>query len=70
MALDKRIITQNAEKVMRYMKSGYLYTLNKLQEITDFGATELCLALLLLIQQNKIEQLQDEEGYYIIALTL
>ncbi|MBR2457157.1 MAG: hypothetical protein IKB31_08365 [Bacteroidaceae bacterium] len=62
MALDKRIITQNAEKVMRYMKSGYLYTLNKLQEITDFGATELCLALLLLIQQNKIEQLQDEEG--------
>ena len=44
------------------MKSGYLYTLNKLQEITDFGATELCLALLLLIQQNKIEQLQDEEG--------
>ena len=62
MAFDKRIIKKNAEKIMEYMKSGYFYTLNKLQEITALGTTELCLALLLLIQQNKVEQLQSEEG--------
>ena len=62
MAFDKGIIKKNAERIMAYMKSGYQYTLNKLQEITAFGTTELCLALLLLIQQNKVEQLQSDEG--------
>lgn len=62
MAFDKRIIRKNAERIMAYMKIGYQYTLNKLQEITAFDTTELCLALLLLIQQNKVEQLQSDEG--------
>ena len=62
MVVDKKIIAKNAEKVIGYMKTGYLYTLSKLQEITAFGTTELCLALLVLIQQNKVEQLQTDGG--------
>lgn len=62
MAFDKNIIRHNAEKIVRTMKAGYRYTLAKLQEITTFGTTELCLALLMLIQEKKVEQFQSTDG--------
>ena len=60
--MDKNKMTKNAEKMMKVMKSGYRYTLSKLQEITAFGSTELCMALLLLIRDKRIKQFQCEEG--------
>ena len=62
MALDKSKIKRNAEKIIGLMKAGYQYSLAKLEEITRFGTTELCLALLVLIQENKVEQYQGETG--------
>ena len=53
---------KNAEKVMEVMKAGYRYTLSKLQEITAFGTTDLCMAILLLIRNDKVKQFQCEEG--------
>ena len=53
---------KNAEKIMKVMKTGYRYTLAKLQEITAFGTTELCMAILLLIRDNRVKQFQCEEG--------
>ena len=47
---------------MEVMKAGYRYTLSKLQEITAFGTTELCMALLLLIRDKHVNQFQCEEG--------
>jgi hypothetical protein len=44
------------------MKAGYRYTLSKLQEITAFGTTDLCMAILLLIRNDKVKQFQCEEG--------
>jgi hypothetical protein len=41
---------------------GYQYTLKKLQELTTFGSTELCLALLVLIQEKKVEQYLSDNG--------
>ena len=38
--MDRNKMTVNAEKIMGVMKSGYRYTLSKLQEITAFGTTE------------------------------
>ena len=60
--MDRNKMTKNAEKIMKVMKSGYRYTLYRLQEITAFGTTELCMAILLLIRDKRIKQFQCEEG--------
>ena len=60
--MDKKKMSMNAEKIMKVMKTGYRYTLAKLQEITAFGSTELCMAILLLIRDERVKQFQCEEG--------
>ena len=60
--MDKNKMMKNAEKIMKVMKTGYRYTLAKLQEITTFGSTELCMAILLLIRDERVKQFQCEEG--------
>ena len=60
--MDKNKMMKNAEKIMKVMKTGYRYTLAKLQEITAFGSTELCMAILLLIRDERVKQFQCEDG--------
>ena len=60
--MDRNKMTKTAEKIMEVMKAGYRYTLSKLQEITAFGSTELCMAILLLIRDKRVKQFQCEEG--------
>ena len=60
--MDRNKMKMNAEKIMKVMKTGYRYTLAKLQEITAFGSTELCMAILLLIRDERVKQFQCEEG--------
>ena len=60
--MDKNKMTKNAEKIMKVMEAGYRYTLSRLQEITAFGSTELCMAILLLIRDKRVKQFQCEEG--------
>ena len=60
--MDKKKMTMNAEKIMGVMKAGYRYTLSKLQEITAFGTTELCMAILVLIRDERVKQFKCEEG--------
>ena len=60
--MDKNKMMKNAEKIMKVMKTGYRYTLAKLQEITAIGSTELCMAILLLIRDQRVKQFQCEEG--------
>ena len=60
--MDQNKMMKNAEKIMKVMKTGYRYTLSKLQEITAFGSTELCMAILLLIRDERVKQFQCEEG--------
>ena len=60
--MDKKKMSMNAEKIMGVMKAGYRYTLSKLQEITAFGSTELCMAILVLIRDERVKQFQCEEG--------
>ena len=60
--MDKNKMAVNAEKVMKVMKAGYRYTLSKLQEITAFGTTELCMAMLVLIRDKRVDQFQCEQG--------
>ena len=60
--MDKNKMACNAEKVMQVMKAGYRYTLAKLQEITAVGTTELCMAMLVLLRDKRVDQLQCEQG--------
>ena len=60
--MDKNKMMKNAEKIMKVMKTGYRYTLAKLQEITAFGTTELCMAILVLIRDERGKQFQCDEG--------
>ena len=65
--MDKNKMMKNAEKITG-VKTGYRYTLSKLQEITAFGTTELCMAILLLIRDKRVAQFQCEEGVcYVLA---
>lgn len=66
--MDNNKMKKNAEKIMEVMKSGYRYTLSKLEEITAFGSTELCMAILLLIRDKRVKQFQCDEGVcYVLA---
>ena len=60
--MDKIKMARNAEKIVEVMKTGYRYTLSRLQEITTFGTTELCMAILVLIRDQRVKQFQCEEG--------
>lgn len=62
MALNIYTIKNNAEKIVRTMKRGYQYSMDKLEEITRISGTQLCLALLVLIQEKKVEQYLIEDG--------
>ena len=60
--MDRIKMARNAEKIVEVMKIGYRYTLSRLQEITTFGSTELCMAILVLIRDQRVKQFQCEEG--------
>jgi hypothetical protein len=60
--MDRIKMARNAGKIVGVMRTGYRYTLSRLQEITTFGSTELCMAILVLIRDQRVKQFQCEEG--------
>ena len=46
------------------MRQMCRYSFEELQHFTHLGSTELCLALIFLVQEGKIEQNRDEFGVY------
>ena len=66
MALNKQTIINNSKKVYACMYQMVHYTFNELQKICQLGNTELCLALVQLIQENKIKQDRNEHGIYYV----
>ena len=60
--MDRIKMARNAEKIVGVMRTGYRYTLSRLQEITTFGSTELCMAILVLIRDQRVKQFQCEGG--------
>ena len=62
MALNKNIIKINAERIGLIMKKDYQYSLAKLEEITSIRGTQLCLAILVLIQEKRVVQFLIEDG--------
>ena len=69
MTINKQIIKQNSAKMFSVMKRMCRYSFQELQCCTQLGTTELCLALLQLLQERLIEQDRDARGvYYALSL--
>lgn len=67
--INKQIIKENSVKVFNVMKRMCRYSFQELQCCTQLGTTELCLALLQLLQEKLIEQDRDARGiYYALSL--
>ena len=64
MILDKEHIRKNSRFLYGKMKRMYRYSFNELQRLTNFESTELCLALIQLLQEDKITQEKRPEGIY------
>lgn len=62
MSLDKEHICKNSVLLYGKMRKMYRYTFMELQKLVNFGSTELCLALVLLLQEDKITQDKGPEG--------
>ncbi len=62
MVLDKENIRRNSVLLYSKMRSMYRYTFDELEKLVNFGSVELCLALMQLLQENKITQDRGSGG--------
>lgn len=63
MTLKEDIIKANSDKVYALMGNGR-YTFTYLQEKSQLESSDLCIALLILIRDNRIRQQNDGKVYY------
>lgn len=68
MILDKQHIRKNSIFLYGKMKRMYHYTFNDLQKLANLGSTELCLALMQLLQEKKITQERRPCGVCYVAV--
>lgn len=64
MIINKEMIKRNGNKVISIMQQMRRYSFKELQFSTCLSNTDLCLALILLIQEGQIKQNRDEFGIY------
>lgn len=62
MIIDKEHIRKNSVVLYGKMKKMYRYTFDELQRLANLGSTELCLALIQLLQEDKITQDRGPQG--------
>lgn len=66
-----KTMTNKKEKILKcsavlygQMKKMYAYTFDELAKMVNWGSTELCLALMQLLQDGKIAQGKNQKGVY------
>lgn len=57
-------IKQNSQRVYNLMKRMYRYTFKELEQTTSLESTDLCLALIQLQREGRLEYGKSEEGIY------
>lgn len=62
MIIDKEHIRKNSVVLYGKMKKMYRYTFDELQRLANLGSTELCLALIQLLREDKITQDRGPQG--------
>ena len=58
------IIKKNSRMVYDLMKRAYRYNFKELEQVTSLDGTELCLALLQLQREGRLEYGKTDEGVY------
>ncbi len=66
MIINIEMIKKNSGRIIGMMRQMCRYSFEELQHFTRLGSTDLCLALILLVQEGKIEQNRDELGVYYV----
>lgn len=64
MNLAIETIKKNSKLLYEAMQRMYRYTFNELQKLCKLKDTELCLAIVRLLQEGKITQDRNEFGVY------
>ncbi|MDD6473282.1 MAG: hypothetical protein PUF62_09675 [Bacteroidales bacterium] len=62
MIINKELISKNSTLLYGKMKKMYRYTFSELQKLANLESTDLCLALIQLLQENKIMQDKGPQG--------
>ncbi|MBQ8224839.1 MAG: hypothetical protein IJZ86_05785 [Bacteroides sp.] len=60
----KELIKRNSMLLCSLMKQMYHYTFNELQHICQLGDTDLCLAIVRLLQEGKLQQSRNGQNVY------
>lgn len=68
MAFSKIDIVNNSKKLYSCMRKMNHYSLEELQNIIKLKNTDLCLALIQLMQDRKVECGKDKNGVYYFAI--
>lgn len=61
---NMEIIKQNSRRVYDLMKQMYRYTFKELEQVTSLDSTDLCLALIELQREGRLEYGKSETGIY------
>lgn len=65
---NKEYIHRNSIVLYGKMKRMYHYTFDELQRLVNLESTELCLALIQLLQEEKISQEKELKGICYVAI--
>ena len=68
MIIDKAFIRKNSLTLYSRLKTMCSYTFEELQKLVNLNPTELCLALMQLLQEDKISQHRDKQGISYMAI--
>lgn len=65
--IEEKTIKANSIKLYALFDNDEHYTFNRLHILSQFDSTDLCLALIQLVRENRIEQ-RNEGGIYYIKI--
>ncbi len=68
MAFSKKDIITNSKNLYSCMRKMNHYSLEELQNMINLKNTDLCLALIQLIQDKKVERGKDKNGVYYFSI--
>lgn len=57
-------IIQNSSNLLLKMKSDCAYTFRELKSMCGYSETELCFAILYMIQKGKMRQYRNDDVFY------
>lgn len=64
MKMNLKTIVEDSNRIYGQLSNGIKYLYHELQELTNMGDTQLCLAICQLLRDGRISQWQEENLVY------